>query len=79
MRLITFLPPGGDEPVGGEVRDDQAVAFGDGSTVLDRLRTGDRSPASGTAYPLVDVTLLAPVPQPRAILAIGLNYRAHID
>jgi 2-keto-4-pentenoate hydratase/2-oxohepta-3-ene-1,7-dioic acid hydratase in catechol pathway len=79
MRLITFLPPGGDEPVGGEVRDDQAIAFGDGSTVLDRLRTGDRTPASGAAYPLGDVTLLAPVPRPRAILAIGLNYRAHID
>jgi acylpyruvate hydrolase len=79
MRLITFLHPGGDEPVGGEVRGDQAVAFDDGSTVLDRLRTGDRTPASGAAYPLADVTLLAPVPRPRAILAIGLNYRAHID
>ena len=79
MRLITFLPPGVDRPVAGEVRDDQAVAFDDGSTVLDRLASGDRSPATGAAHPLSDVTLLAPVPQPRAILAIGLNYRAHID
>ena len=78
MRLITFLPPGGDTHVGGEVRGDEAVAFADGTTVLDRLRTGDRSPATGDAHPLADVTLLAPVPQPRAILAIGLNYRAHI-
>ena len=62
MRLITFLPPGADEPVAGEVRDDQAVAFADGSTVLDRLASGDRSPATGDGYPLADVTLLAPVP-----------------
>ncbi|MEA2179982.1 MAG: hypothetical protein QOG77_3279, partial [Solirubrobacteraceae bacterium] len=79
MRLITFLPPGGGDPVGGEARDDQAIAFGDGSTVRDRLASGDLSPATGDSYPLADVTLLAPVPQPRAILAIGLNYRAHID
>jgi acylpyruvate hydrolase len=79
MRLITFLPPGGGEPVAGEVRDDQAIAFGDGSTVQDRLASGDLSPATGDAHPLADVTLLAPVPRPRAILAIGLNYKAHID
>ena len=79
MRLITFLPPGGDQPLAGEVRDDQAVAFADGTTVLDRLASEDRSPASGDSYPLDDVTLLAPVPRPRAILAIGLNYVAHID
>ena len=77
MRLITFLPPGGDQPLAGEVRDDQAVAFADGSTVLDRLASGDRSPATGDAYPLDDVSLLAPVPRPRAIFGIGLNYAAH--
>jgi 2-keto-4-pentenoate hydratase/2-oxohepta-3-ene-1,7-dioic acid hydratase in catechol pathway len=79
MRLITFLAPGASEPIGGEARDDQAIAFGDGSTVVDRLASGDRTPASGDAYPLADVTLLAPVPKPRAILAIGLNYAAHVE
>jgi acylpyruvate hydrolase len=79
MRLITFLPPGADAPVAGEARDDQAIAFGDGSTVRDRLASGDLSPATGDSYPLADVALLAPVPEPRAILAIGLNYKAHID
>jgi 2-keto-4-pentenoate hydratase/2-oxohepta-3-ene-1,7-dioic acid hydratase in catechol pathway len=74
MKLATFIPPGGGERA-GEVRDDQIVAF-DG-TVLDRLASGDRSPASGEAFALADVTLLAPVPRPRATFGIGLNYAAH--
>jgi acylpyruvate hydrolase len=76
MRLVTFIPPGGSEPRAGEVRDGEVVAFADG-TVRDRLAAGDRSPATGAAFPLADVTLLAPVPRPRAIFGIGLNYAAH--
>ncbi len=45
--------------------------------MLDRLASGDRTPADGPAHPLSEVTLLAPVPQPRAIFGIGLNYAAH--
>ena len=78
MRLTTFLPPESDVPQAGEVRDDEVVAFADGSeTVLERLRGPEREAALGDAYPLADVTLLAPVPQPRAIFGIGLNYAAH--
>jgi 2-keto-4-pentenoate hydratase/2-oxohepta-3-ene-1,7-dioic acid hydratase in catechol pathway len=76
MRLVTFLPPGAGHPVAGEVRAEEAVAFG-GGTVLDRLASGDRTPAGGEAYPLDQVTLLAPVPRPRAIFCIGLNYAEH--
>ena len=76
MRLATFLVPGSDAPLAGEVLGDRVVAFGDGSSVLDRLASGDRTPASGAAWALADVTLLAPV-QPRAIFGIGLNYAAH--
>jgi acylpyruvate hydrolase len=76
MRLATFLAPGDDVPRAGEVRGDEVVAFPAG-TVLDRLVTGDRTPATGAAYPLADVTLLAPVPRPRAIFGIGRNYAAH--
>ena len=76
MKLATFLPAGSDEPVAGEVRGDQIVAFASG-TVLDRLATGDRTPADGAAHALSEVTLLAPVPRPRAIFGIGLNYAAH--
>jgi acylpyruvate hydrolase len=76
MRLATFIPPGNGRPRAGEVRGDQIVAFESG-TVLDRLGSGDRAPATGEAFALADVTLLAPVPRPRAIFGIGLNYAAH--
>ncbi len=76
MRLATFLAPGSSAPLAGEVRGDRVVAFGDGS-VLDRLASGDRTPADGREVALADVTLLAPVPRPRAIFGIGLNYAAH--
>jgi len=76
MKLATFLPPGGD-PTGGEVQGDAVVAFADGATVLDRLTSGDRTPATGAEHTLADVQLLAPVARPRAIFGIGLNYAAH--
>ena len=77
MRLATFLPPGSSDPLAGEVRDERVVAFGDGTSVRDRLASGDRTPAAGPGWALADVTLLAPVPRPRAIFGIGLNYAAH--
>jgi acylpyruvate hydrolase len=76
MRLATFLPHGADDPVAGEVRDGEVVAFGSGS-VRDRLASGDRTPADGESFGLDAVTLLEPVPRPRAIFCIGLNYAAH--
>jgi acylpyruvate hydrolase len=76
MRLATFLTPEGPAPHAGEVRDDRIVAFGSGS-VLDRLASGDLTPADGKEYALTEVSLLAPVPRPRAIFGIGLNYAAH--
>ena len=77
MKLATFLLPGADAPLAGEVRGDTVVAFDDDTTVLDRLTSGDRAPAAGAAHPLADVQLLAPVPRPRAIFGVGLNYAAH--
>jgi acylpyruvate hydrolase len=76
MRLATFISPGDGRPRAGEVRDGEVVAFS-GGTVRDRLASGDLAPATGDAFPLADVTLLAPVPRPRAIFGIGLNYAAH--
>jgi 2-keto-4-pentenoate hydratase/2-oxohepta-3-ene-1,7-dioic acid hydratase in catechol pathway len=77
VKLATFLAPGDPDPQAGEVRDEEVHAFADGSTVLDRLASGDRSPAGGASFRLADVRLLAPVPRPRAIFGIGLNYLAH--
>jgi acylpyruvate hydrolase len=76
MKLATFTAPGSDEQRAGEVRGEEVVAFESG-TVRDRLASGDRTPATGPAFALADVTLLAPVPRPRAIFGIGLNYAAH--
>jgi 2-keto-4-pentenoate hydratase/2-oxohepta-3-ene-1,7-dioic acid hydratase in catechol pathway len=78
MKLATFIAPGQSEPQAGEVRGDEIVAFTQG-TVLDRLASGDRTPADGATHPLADVTLLAPVPRPPAIFCIGRNYAAHIS
>ena len=75
MRLATFLTPDGTERA-GEVRGDTVVAFAGGS-VRDRLASGETTPADGDEYALADVTLLAPVPRPRAIFGIGLNYAKH--
>jgi acylpyruvate hydrolase len=75
MKLATFTPPGG-EARAGEVRGEEIVSFESG-TVRDRLASSDRAPATGEAFALGDVTLLAPVPRPRAIFGIGLNYAAH--
>jgi acylpyruvate hydrolase len=91
MRLATFLAPdactpgtGTPTPRAGTVEDGRVRAFADaGVTVLDLL--GDPVPAraaaaqeTGPSWLLEEVTLLAPVPAPRATFGIGLNYADHI-
>jgi 2-keto-4-pentenoate hydratase/2-oxohepta-3-ene-1,7-dioic acid hydratase in catechol pathway len=79
MKLATFRVPGRGEPLAGEVLDDRVVAFRDGVAVVDvltRPATGERSEES---WPLSDVELLAPVPEPATIYAIGLNYARHAE
>jgi 2-keto-4-pentenoate hydratase/2-oxohepta-3-ene-1,7-dioic acid hydratase in catechol pathway len=80
MRLATFVPLTADSaaaPLAGTVDGDRVTAFADGSSVLERLASGDLSPATGDAFELAEVRLLAPIPQPRAIFCIGRNYAAH--
>ena len=77
MRLARFQAPGGPAPLAGQIVGDEVVAFSDGASVLDRLASGDRTPADGEPLALEDVDLLAPVARPGAIFGIGLNYAAH--
>jgi acylpyruvate hydrolase len=77
MRLASFQAPGDERPTAGEVRGEEVIAFSDGSTVRERLASGDVSPADGERWPLEEVTLLAPVPDPGAIYGIGYNYAQH--
>ncbi len=79
MRLASFLAPGSTTPRAGEVHDEQVVAFAEESTtVLDRILDLGGTPADGPSFALSEVTLLAPIPRPRAIFGIGLNYADHI-
>ena len=71
------------------VADGHITAFADERlTVLDVLGSPalaqstaavGRSDGPGPTWPLEEVTLLAPVPAPRAIFGIGLNYADHVS
>ncbi len=86
VRLATFQAPGASVPRAGVV-DEQGLyvtAFADASVTVPALLR-EQSPARaasqlerGESWPLADVMLLAPVPRPRAIFGIGLNYEDHI-
>jgi acylpyruvate hydrolase len=78
MRLATFLAPERDQPLAGEVTGDAVQAFPDGTRVVDVLANPVRPSGRGERWALSDVTLLAPVPEPGVIYAIGLNYAAHV-
>lgn len=79
MRLATFLPEGASAPRAGEVRDEQVIAYANERvTVRDLLAADPPAPADGPSFPLAEVKLLAPVPEPRAIFGIGLNYADHV-
>lgn len=77
MKLATFIPPGSEDPRAGEVREDRVIAFATGETVLGRLRDGSREPANGPSWALAEVRLLAPIPVPRQIFCLALNYALH--
>jgi acylpyruvate hydrolase len=79
MRLATFLPPDGSSARAGMVCGERVVAFAEERvTVLDHLRDPTGAVADGPSFALAEVTLLAPVPQPRAIFGIGMNYADHV-
>jgi 2-keto-4-pentenoate hydratase/2-oxohepta-3-ene-1,7-dioic acid hydratase in catechol pathway len=70
---------GRGEPLAGEVLDDRVVAFRDGARVVDVLARPGAAERSDESWPLSDVELLPPVPEPGTIYAIGLNYARHAE
>jgi len=77
VRLATFLTPEGDRRA-GEVLDHKARAFDGDQRVVDVL-SGQPARPGEQAWELSEVTLLAPVPEPPTVYAIGLNYARHIE
>jgi acylpyruvate hydrolase len=77
VKLATFLPPGREQPLAGEVVDGVLRAFSAGTRVVDVL-AGAAPHGSEGSWPREDVALLAPIPEPGVIYAVGLNYAAHI-
>lgn len=78
MKLATFEAPGQSDPISGFVSDDRIVAFGGPDGVREVLASGRLPGPSGGEWPIADVRLLAPIPSPGTIYAIGLNYADHI-
>jgi acylpyruvate hydrolase len=78
MKLATFTAPGQNRPRAGEVADERVHAFASGVGVAEVLG-GAAAERSDESWPLADVHLLAPIPEPGTIYAIGLNYAAHVE
>jgi acylpyruvate hydrolase len=78
VKLATFLSPGSDKHRAGEVLDDRVVALRADLSVIDVL-AGRPVERSSESWPLAEVTLLAPIPRPGTIYAIGLNYAKHVE
>jgi len=77
VKLATFLVPGRERPLAGAVDGERVTAFAERVRVVDVLAGADAS-AGSESWPLSDVELLAPLPEPGTIYAIGLNYAKHI-
>jgi 2-keto-4-pentenoate hydratase/2-oxohepta-3-ene-1,7-dioic acid hydratase in catechol pathway len=77
MKLATFRVPNREQPLAGEVREDRVFAF-DGELAVVDVLAGAAPAQSGQSWSLDEVELLAPVPQPGTVYAIGMNYASHV-
>ncbi len=86
MKIVSYRSNDGTRT--GVVEDDRVIdleSCGFAANMKDLLATGiDVSAISaklgvGSSVPLADVELLAPIPNPGKVLAIGLNYGDHIE
>jgi 2-keto-4-pentenoate hydratase/2-oxohepta-3-ene-1,7-dioic acid hydratase in catechol pathway len=77
VKLATFRVPDREQPLAGEVREGRVVAFDGDLAVVDVL-AGAPPSQSAHSWSLDDVELLAPVPEPGTVYAIGMNYASHV-
>ena len=74
MRLATFQR-GESTPQAGIIENDRIT--GTGLDMISVIEAGATPAATGAAYLLSDVKLLAPIPRPPKFICVGLNYRDH--
>jgi 2-keto-4-pentenoate hydratase/2-oxohepta-3-ene-1,7-dioic acid hydratase in catechol pathway len=79
LRLATFQPADVYEPLAGQVVDDRVFAFRERTTTVQDILGGARADPGVDSWPLSEVRLLAPIPRPGTIYAIGLNYAKHVE
>jgi 2-keto-4-pentenoate hydratase/2-oxohepta-3-ene-1,7-dioic acid hydratase in catechol pathway len=77
MKLATFRVSGREEPLAGQVVEDRVLRLATGARVVDVL-AGGSAQTDAESWPLSEVELLPPVPDPGTIYAIGLNYADHV-
>lgn len=86
MKIVTYRSANGART--GVVQEDRVIdleSCGFAANMKDLLRSGIDVAAigakldTGESVPLADVELLAPMPNPGKVLAIGLNYGDHIE
>jgi 2-keto-4-pentenoate hydratase/2-oxohepta-3-ene-1,7-dioic acid hydratase in catechol pathway len=75
MRLARFAVDGNTHS--GLVEGDRVTAFP--GSVKDVLADAVAPVSTGMSWPLAEVTLLAPIPDPGTAYAIGSNYAAHVE
>jgi 2-keto-4-pentenoate hydratase/2-oxohepta-3-ene-1,7-dioic acid hydratase in catechol pathway len=79
MKLAAFAPPDGRPPITGVVDGDRVTALRGSPPVVDVLAGQASAEPADESWPLDDVHLLAPIPAPGTVYAIGLNYAKHIQ
>ena len=79
MKLASWQAPGRQRPVAGQVIEDRAIAFADGSSVVDVLAATGSAATGSESWALDEIELMAPIPAPGTVYAIGLNYAKHVE
>jgi 2-keto-4-pentenoate hydratase/2-oxohepta-3-ene-1,7-dioic acid hydratase in catechol pathway len=79
VKLATFQAPELDQPLAGEVVDERIFIFTDATASVQNILAGESVERGLDSWPLSEVTLLAPIPWPGTIYAIGLNYAKHVE